>query len=144
MSVVVSLDCVKFFMKKFRYYEYDPVIYPSKLWVCVGGCITDIAKIFDDKDGSDKLISKEDVEDSDALTFPAILHESMDYGVVVWLHKLSAVDDSTVTHEAIHAVNFMFSHLGVALDLENDESQAYLGGFIGSCIAKTLKKARQK
>ena len=54
MSVVVSLDCVKFFMKKFRYYEYDPVIYPSKLWVCVGGCITDIAKIYDDKDVSDK------------------------------------------------------------------------------------------
>ena len=131
-------------MKKFRYYEYDPVIYPRKLWVCVRGSITDIAKTFDDKDGSDKVISEEDVENSVAFTFPAILHESMDYGVVVWLHRLSAVDDATVTHEAIHAENFMFSQLGVALDLENDEAQAYLGGFIGSCIAKTLKKARQK
>lgn len=131
-------------MKKFRYYEYYPVIYPLKLWVCVGGCITDIAKTFDDKDGHKMVISEEDVEYSRALTFPAILHESMDYGVVVWLHKLSAVDDATVTHEAIHAVNFMFIHLGIALDSENDEAQAYLGGFIGSCIAKTLKKARQK
>lgn len=123
-------------MSKFKVHQFDPTIYPRKFWVCEGGTREDISRVFQDMDYTDKDIEAEEVESSNALTFPAIMRETREYGVVVWLHHKSKCDWSAVTHEAVHAANFIFLACGVGLDLENDEPQAYLAGFCGDCITQ--------
>jgi hypothetical protein len=37
---------------------------------------------------------------------------------------------SIMAHEAVHAANMIFEHVGVKLNLKNDEPQAYLVGWV--------------
>lgn len=37
---------------------------------------------------------------------------------------------SLVAHEAIHVCNFIYENIGAKLDIENDEHQAYITGWI--------------
>ena len=45
---------------------------------------------------------------------------------------VSFVDDniSLLVHEAVHVCNFIYEKIGAKLDIENDEFQAYLIGWI--------------
>jgi hypothetical protein len=44
-----------------------------------------------------------------------------------------------IAHEAVHAVNLVFGHIGYRLCTENDEAQAYLTQYIVSKLHKILK-----
>ena len=51
---------------------------------------------------------------------------------------------SVIAHEAVHLVNYIFRKRGVILDTNNDESQAYLTGFIVNEIDKFLKQIEKE
>ncbi|WP_374440543.1 hypothetical protein [Epilithonimonas sp.] len=46
---------------------------------------------------------------------------------------------SLIAHEAVHICNFIFKNVGIELDRNNDEPQAYLVGWIVDEIEKFLK-----
>jgi hypothetical protein len=50
------------------------------------------------------------------------------------------VSNHLIAHEVVHLVNFIFKRIGVKLDIDNDEPQAYLTGWLFSQIEKTLFK----
>lgn len=50
------------------------------------------------------------------------------------------VKTSVVVHESVHIVNFIFKNTGIELSLTNDETQAYLTGWIFEQIDKQLKR----
>ncbi len=64
-------------------------------------------------------------------------------------HKRSYKDDfeveviSTITHEAVHACNFIFNLKGIRLDSNNDEPQAYLTDWITREVYKTYLKTKK-
>lgn len=49
---------------------------------------------------------------------------------------------SLLMHEAIHICNYVFKNIGVRLDLENDEVQAYFTGWIVDEMIKFLKEIK--
>jgi hypothetical protein len=66
-------------------------------------------------------------------------------GTVCVLFASGSVDVETVFHECAHVINFIYSERGVELNVNEDENQAYLTGYIGArmvpFISKTLIKA---
>lgn len=44
---------------------------------------------------------------------------------------------NTITHETCHVVNMIFKKIGIYLDEENDEAQAYASGWIAGEVYKT-------
>lgn len=46
--------------------------------------------------------------------------------------------DGIIVHECVHLVNFIYSHIGVELDINNDEHQAYLTQYIYEQIKKVV------
>lgn len=49
-------------------------------------------------------------------------------------------DYTVIAHETVHLVNAIFKDHGIELDLDNDEPQAYLTGWIFNKIDKFLNK----
>lgn len=47
---------------------------------------------------------------------------------------------SIIAHEIVHIINYIFIDVGVQLDRDNDETQAYLTGYLFTKIEKFLKK----
>lgn len=55
------------------------------------------------------------------------------------LFKSKDSDINTISHEIVHAINFIYISRGIKLDLHNDEPQAYLTGWITEVTTKFLK-----
>ena len=48
-------------------------------------------------------------------------------------------DNSLIAHEIVHIINYLYLDIGIELDTHNDESQAYLTGWLFNEIEKFLK-----
>ncbi len=64
-------------------------------------------------------------------------------GIVVAFHQ-RYFKHKHITHEATHVVNFIFKFLGIKLDIDNDEVQAYLTEYYYEQIDKELIKLMEK
>ena len=53
-------------------------------------------------------------------------------------------DLATLAHEATHLTNFIFSSVGQELDVVNDESQAYLTGYLAQSFAEKIEGKKSK
>ena len=127
---------------KFIFKDIDPVIYPRRIFICIGGDRQDIADKFNDKDGDPFYVEPCIIESSYALTFSNAMTNNKTglLGVLIWFHYVEHITDSIIAHEAVHASNTLFSHIGINLSTENDEPQAFLVGFIVEEINKALKE----
>lgn len=56
---------------------------------------------------------------------------------------LKDVKWSTISHEAIHIMNYMFLDRDISLDRENDEPQAYFVAWVVNEVEKFLKKHKK-
>ena len=65
----------------------------------------------------------------------AFRYEDDNYVIVI----ISAEDLSVLAHEVVHIVNYIFKDVGIKLDLDNDEPQAYLHGWIFSQVLEFIK-----
>ena len=126
----------------FIFKDIDPVIYPRRIFICIGGDRYDIADKFNDKDGDPFYVNPQIIENSYAVTFSNAISnkETGLLGVLLWFHNTESITCRTIAHEAVHATNAIFQHLDIALSTENDEPQAYLLGFIVEEINKALKE----
>ena len=128
--------------EKFIFKDIDPVIYPRRIFICIGGDRQDIADKFNDKDGDPFYVEPCIIESSYALTFSNAItnKETGLFGVLLWFHNTQSITCRTIAHKAVHATNAIFRHLDIALSTENDEPQAYLLVFIAEEINKALKE----
>lgn len=113
--------------------KFDPVILPRLLFVAKGGERKDFANLLHDMDDDPLLISPEDIENCNGLTFPKV-RDAQDgsYGVFVWINGKDNI--KVICHEALHAANAIMNWLGMKGDTDNDEWQAYLVGWCVECI----------
>ena len=111
--------------------EFDPVIYPTKLWVLFS---IDDLKEFTDYDGDDFKIN----EKSDTVDIFMLSHVkkkiSDTYGIAIVV--LDELNINAISHEAVHAASAMFDYLGISMgfDYGKDEHYAYLVGWAAECI----------
>lgn len=123
----------------YGYMEYDPVIYPRRLFVAVG----DIPEILKDEfrfpDGTDFKIENEFLASSSSV----VRKRDGTQGVLVWFRfPPEKAEDTvdTVAHESAHAANMIFGSLGIEFSTENDEHYAYFVGWIARCVYEALNK----
>lgn len=112
--------------------EFDPVIYPRRVWV--GPLLQETLDEFSTYKGADL----EFPENCFGATFHEVKNrESASLGVLVVLEEDPSIE--TITHEAVHAANGILSDLGVVYTSEDDETLAYFTGWIAKCIKETLE-----
>lgn len=127
-------------MSKAKIYEFDPVLYPRKLFV-IDTLDEETLSEFCELDGRYLVPLKECY----AMTSTIVKRRSTGkYGVVVAFNSKETIDNSTLAHEAVHAANNIFADLGVGYTLEEDESLAYFVGWIVKCLDKALRDSRKE
>lgn len=109
------------------FYEYDPIIYPRKLFVVIG-CKETALKGFDDID--DK--SFEAPVEYSAVTFDkATRKDNGKYGILVYFRSKKDMTVEVITHEASHVCDAIEEVTGID---HGGEASAYLLGWIAACI----------
>jgi hypothetical protein len=120
-------------MKKLvQIHEFDPVLYPRKLWVCFK--VT--REVLEERFSFVGNIEDNWFNDNGATTSMVNDKETNLGGLLVWTSspKLSV---NHMAHEASHVANFIFDYIGE--DNNKGECYAYLVGWAAECIDKASK-----
>lgn len=126
--------------KKLIVDQYNPNIYPFKLYVVKNYSMNDLKKLFD--------ITEKDIEGSwDALTIFGIKYKDEKEAscVVLLSDKIIKSKDTldkldTCAHEALHYVIDLMEEIGNMCSYATSESYCYLQGWATKCIYRTLVK----
>lgn len=115
-------------MEKQKIYEFDPQIYPRKLWVSVGVPFEELKDEFEDL----KPMEKASYAQVDHV---GKLKPEIRGGLLVRFEDLDALKRfGNITHETIHVATDIFDYIGAYHDPKNQEPFAYLCGWIAKCI----------
>lgn len=81
---------------------------------------------------------------SNCLAYAVLIANGRTGGIFIWLPDDKPVPQniSFLTHECVHAANYVFMTRGLKLDLENDEAHAYLIQYIFLNCVKALRWGR--
>lgn len=111
-----------------KIYQFDPQIYPRKLWVSVSVSTEELQERF----------GKYDIKDIDdgyyGQTICVQQKEPLLGGVLVRFQDLKAMSPENIAHEATHAALVIFDYCDCRIDIGNQEPFAYLIGWIVRCI----------
>jgi len=117
-------------MKKTIIHQFDPVIYPVKLWVSITKDCKALSERFKWKyDDADIDI---DFDNTDAITGLVIQKEDNKIGVLIVFENKKFCNISNIAHEASHAVDDIWHRIGEKN--VGHEANAYLMGWIAKCI----------
>lgn len=110
-------------------YEFDPVIYPFKLWVCTNPDESMTEKLFLDDD--QLLISLH----HNMLTTAGTNSTDSRLGVLVFGHK-KYFTVKNIAHESAHVADYFFESLAIEKGKFSDrnEAYAYLVGWAADCM----------
>ena len=127
-------------------HEFDPVIYPRKLWICINPSTVDLEGSFviDTKYGGGDL--KFDKFYSLATTSPVFKKDGNYRGVLICFKSRMSADSDIISHESVHAADYICEELGIkGQDFsENNEAYAYLVGWISKCCGEVKKFKKTK
>lgn len=114
-------------MEKQKIYEFDPQIYPRKLWVTVGVPFEELKDEFED---IDKMPESVDA----SVDYTRKLKPEVMGGVLVRYLNTDAMTTKIITHESAHIAVGIFDYIGAPIDIKHQEPFAYLCGWIAKCI----------
>nr|DAW15739.1 MAG TPA: hypothetical protein [Caudoviricetes sp.] len=117
--------------------EFDPVIYPFRLWVIVGGTDKEISDLFLQYEGEEIESLDKGISKSEAFAMPVMSKDGNYYGVVVYFVNRRVMTCSVIAHESSHAAKFLFEHIGA--DVKEHEPFEYVVGWIAGCCEKAKK-----
>ena len=112
--------------------EFDPQVYPRKIWVAVGGDIGTLRASFCQNDG--EQLDFKDMDKYSASTTAVTEKDTGLFGELIWFPTKSDMRFDYIAHEATHAAMDIFGDIGIVPDVNNQEPLAYLVGWIAKCI----------
>lgn len=116
--------------KKAIIHEFDPVLYPLKLWISItNNCEALSERFIWYNDGKIDI----DFENDDAIT-GLVRQKDGFIGVLIVFENKKMCNIKNITHEASHAVDDFWTRLGERN--VGHEANAYLIGWIAECIEK--------
>lgn len=111
-------------------HEFDPLIYPRKLWVTYDATPEELNKMFPLGDTIGNKFKKEEgfygITDN-------VANSDNKGGVLVRFENEDAMTSWNIAHEAIHAAGFICKYVGIVADWSNDEAFTYLATWIVKC-----------
>lgn len=115
-------------------YEFNPAVYPVKLWILDVLDNEFINSEFEGFSGERLDIAKS--EEGFAMTYNKVLvrKSTQKYGILVVVPNKKILTVSHIAHEATHVARFMWDYMGETST--GAEADAYLVGWIAECIEK--------
>ena len=118
-------------------HEYDPIIYPRKVWITYDATLEELNQEFPNGYiGGDKFVEE---KSSFGSTYKTGDKEN-NGGVLIRFEGKEAMTSWNMAHEAVHAAACICDYIGIAADWDNDEAYAYLVSFIVKCCEETKSK----
>ena len=120
-------------MNKIILHEFNPVIYPFKIWICI---TKDVQAILDENFvdyATNEPIKwgERNSSMSDAVTFAVTKKDTRNFGTFIAFKGKNTMSVSNIAHESSHAAKDLFNHIGA--DVEAHEPFEYLLGWIAQC-----------
>lgn len=131
-------------MSKTAIYEFDPVIYPTRLWVCKKPNVEDISDMFYPfNTEGEQIDSFGDVFEYDfgryANTMIVGNKDSRMRGCLVSIFLPNQCGAGVCAHEALHYVAYLREQFGIPLgNFDTSEPMAYLIQWVTNCINMVL------
>jgi hypothetical protein len=124
--------------KKNHTYEFDPQVYPLKLWVCSNATKEGLNDEFEFLQGNAGVA--EALEENFATTSSVRRKSDGELGVLVYASKKSYLTGSVIAHESVHVADYYFQELRMLSQMfeAGNEPYAYLVGW----AAKYINQAR--
>jgi hypothetical protein len=122
--------------RKVKIHQFDPVIYPIKLWVVTkyngdeGALKERFVHILDRKELNFSIIKQHE-----ALTYDVEEREDKYKGVLIVFSSSKYCKVKTMAHESTHAARSIWDHLGEGSGI-GEEANAYLVGWVADCIER--------
>lgn len=132
--------------KKKHIDTYSTNIYPIDIVVANESVqLKDLQKLYIYSDDNEL---NEDIINTDASCSTCKRRSDDNYVILIKLNKVNPINGrtnaeeliDTIAHESLHAALDVFDFVQVTVDTRNQESLAYLIGFIASCVYRTLTK----
>lgn len=117
-----------------RIHEFDPVIYPYKLWIVIDKQPTIISEAFDEYSGNPIEFIERDTNNLEAFAMPVSKKENSNYGVVLFFRSKKSMSYELVAHESSHAAKYLFEHIGA--EMKEHEPFEFVIGWIAGCCEK--------
>lgn len=119
-------------MTKKGYYEYDPEVYPRRLYIMIGATEEDVRKCFDDV-GEPDSDGKDDIA---ATTIPEVISKANGkYGNLIVFRSKRDMDIGKVSHEAFHVLGSIMDVMPLKREpYGTNEHLSYLLQWIVRCI----------
>jgi len=110
--------------KKNQIHEFNPLIYPRRLWVTIS------------KDTFTDRFDNVSEWDDECYAMVDCVHDKQRNlgGVLVRFENRKAINVETISHESSHIAMEIFGFIGAKVDLSNQEPFSYLVGWIADCI----------
>lgn len=124
-------------MKKPIIHEFDPLVYPRLLWVCINATKAGLMERF----SLDERETDRSFELHGAATCVTRCLASERYGILVFCQNRKFLTTSNIAHESVHVADAIFEAIGgTGQDFQQgNEPYAYLVGWAADCIGKALK-----
>lgn len=116
-------------------HEFDPQIYPVKLWITTGSNNTVLAENFEWYYDDPKI--EIDLDSHYAITGLVRQKSTSLVGVLVAFENKKAMTIKNIAHEVSHAVDDVWNRIGEKK--VGNEANAYLAGWIAECIEKVKR-----
>ena len=116
-----------------KIHEFDPLIYPRRLWVVTNANKRGLLESFDFKNAEGLDLA---LKNNSAVTALATNKSSGYIGVIVFTTSKKYLKGSTIAHEAVHFADAVFEELSMTSQYFRDgnEPYAYLVGWAAKCI----------
>ena len=127
-----------------KIFEFDPVVYPTRIWVSVNPSAEDLQKKFDFLDDNDQIIDKVDLNDyfnAMATTFSVKDRNSLWKGCCVCLWRPKQIGVGVIAHESGHCTDWLCDELGIGgFSFKDGEARQYYTQWVANSIYSVLKK----
>ena len=117
-------------MQKVKIYQFDPEIYPFKLWIVITQNEAVGERFIYIK--TKQEINTDVIKLNEALTYHVEEKETGYKGCLIVFSEKKYMSVKTITHEATHAARMFWNQIGESPT--GEEADAYLVGWIAKCI----------
>lgn len=123
-------------------HQFDPVIYPRKVWITYDATCDELNEFFPEGDGTDEYF-RELPKHTDACVYHVRSKDTLG-GLLIRFRGKKNMTSGIMSHEADHCANGIYAYIGAKVDVMNDETHAYLVEWIVNCCEIVKNKKNEQ
>ena len=131
---------------KAQIHEFNPQVYPFRLWIGIKIPFDEATKFYNLVDENEVEEFNENQYYSHSRTrctcMPVVRKEDNRIGILCSIWDVKGMTIGDVTHESLHITDFLCEYLGIkSHSFDDGEPRAYFAGWVANCIDQ-VKRGR--